>query len=617
MNNKKTNGQQEICMEDSKKPENGTEKDIRDQKEQPNSGEKNIRLRFYNYQYWVGLIGVLFIGLVLVFISHSNYGSSVILKSQILSELLSQLGIATIVAAITYVAYQKIVKSKTEDLVVDTTKDIKAKIDRDTEELSDHIKEINKGSLILQGASAPEVGIVAIYKDRHQGLKDVYREINENNEVSLMGIGLRDFFTTSKKGRKDTSKFDFSIEKYLDKGKNNLEVLLLNPYSDYAQIRAAKENGIVAFDNFEDFKSATLYSSVDRTLKFIDKRRRCEIKKEKNDKWEKNNIDVKLYKSINPIFMVITKEYVYVEHYHLGMDKGVGGGTSPLLKMDRKSKLANNYVNHFKHIFDNQSQSVKEVFEEGIYGVDYNIKSSQLINLFMKGICPTFIKRISFLLRASNQIDICGVSLRDFLHPYGNLDELLIKEIRDKKKDKAKKNIRILLLDPFSPAGQLRSRREELIDEIDNEVVVRGELYHDVCRSLQNFDRITRRYSSFLNIEIKLYNLAPTSFLFLTENSVICRQYHYGVKELEKFRGTSFEKDTVFRENPIPLFEYKNRVMKKDIEKEEDKESVYSAYEEFKDHFEFIWNTENLTIDKEEWAKKYFVNVNHRSFEKV
>ena len=215
--------------------------------------------------------------------------------------------------------------------------------------------------------------MVEIFADRRYALKSIYSEIQKESNIKLMGIALRDFFSTSKKGHVAGEDRKFSINSYLDEGNKKVEVLLLNPYSEYAQIRAAREDG-KEYNDFINYENSTLFKDVNLSLTFLEDKIQ-KLKKNNNNK----TIKVKMYRSINPIFIVITSKYVYVEHYNLGIEGEIGGGESPVIKFLKESDLAKNYIQHFEYIFTKQSQNPEEIKINGLYGAFYNIKESKLI----------------------------------------------------------------------------------------------------------------------------------------------------------------------------------------------------------------------------------------------
>ena len=566
----------------------------------------------------LGTLFVLTIGILLIITSLGVIDES----KSLLKDSLLQLGLAIIVATVTYYAYQVFIKYKSEDIFkknIDNAftssvdlidKKVDASTDKNKElfdNVNDNIQNVNininsikertqllqkelgqlyQYNAILEGAKSEMVGMVEIFTDRNLALGSIYSEIKEEKEVKLMGIALSDFFSTKRKGQVAGEYDEFSINSYLDKGDKTIKVLLLNPYSEYAQIRAAREDGKEAYNEFINYHNSTLFRDVNRSLTFIEDKIKDLEKQDISTK-----ITVKLYKSTNPIFLVITSKYVYYEHYNLGIKGEIGGGSSPVIKLRIDSTLAKDYISHFTFIFDSQSQEPDDIKIRGLYGAYYNIRESKLINLFTKRDCPTLDKRIRWLINAQQDIDICGISLRDFLHPNGIFDQVF-KDLR-LIKSRESKMIRVLLLDPFSESGQLRSRREQAGDKEEAEGMIRGNLFQDIIRSLRHHSELEKAYRN-IKIEVKLYSAAPSCFIFRTNESIILEQYHFGTKKEDFQQDPKLSEETSYVARKIPISEYSADCI---------------MYQELSGHFNFIYKTSSIAIPKEKWAENYKIDL--------
>jgi len=249
------------------------------------------------------------------------------------------------------------------------------------------------------------------------------------------------------------------------------------------------------------------------------------------------------------------------------------------------------YKDHFDFVFDEQSVIPETIYKKGIYGVNYIINDCRLINIFYKRNCDEMITRINSLFETENKIGILGISLRDFFHPDSKFDEVL-KSLNKEQKKQLK--IRVLILDPFSKQGQIRSKREQgVFDEYHDNEFIRGHLYDDVKRSLKHHTELVKQG---FNIEIKLYDASPSCFMFLTNKSLIIEQYHYGAMESQEETNSKDKKDvkstTVGRK--IPVFEYSNES---------------NMYIELQGHFRFIWEEQFLSKTKEQWAEQHNLNI--------
>lgn len=557
-----------------------------EEKKMPNKKDESTS-RLANFTQILGTLLALVIGTLLIVLSKNP----TIENHTLLKDSLLQLGIAFVVATVTYYAYQIVIRYRTEDFFKNIIGESYRTVGESYRTIEDNIKNLNNEleklyqyNTILEGAKSEKVGMVEIFADRHYALKSIYSEIQKESDIKLMGIALRDFFSTSKKGHVAGEDGKFSINSYLDAGKKKVEVLLLNPYSEYAQIRAAREDG-KEYNDFINYKNSTLFKDVNLTLTFLE---------DKIQELKDNNnitIKVKMYRSINPIFIVITSKYVYVEHYNLGIEGEIGGGKSPVIKFLKESDLAKNYIQHFEYISTKQSQDPEEIKINGLYGAFYNIKESKLINLFTKRDCPTLDKRIRFLIKKEDKIDICGISLRDFLHPNGILDQVF-RDLKQRDKE-IKKIIRVLLLDPFSEPGQMRSKREQGLDIDKVNGIIKGNLFQDIIRSLRHHSEQKKVYEN-ISIEIKLYSVAPSCFIFKTNESLITEQYHFGAKNKDLQQNENSLEESTFVARRIPISEYSNDC---------------SMYDELTGHFDFIWESTTNSENKEKWADKNKIDL--------
>lgn len=128
------------------------------------------------------------------------------------------------------------------------------------------------------------------------------------------------------------------------------------------------------------------------------------------------------------------------------------------------------------------------------------------------------------------QIDIAGISLRDFLRTDGRLWEVwdsILQRLRDEELREAHNSqrlrIKLLLLDPLSAEGRFRYRVEERI-------VVDPDKPYDIDQALREIQRVRRsiyhdKPQDFL--QVRLYGHCPFSFMFLTDGAAFVEQYYY------------------------------------------------------------------------------------------
>ena len=120
------------------------------------------------------------------------------------------------------------------------------------------------------------------------------------------------------------------------------------------------------------------------------------------------------------------------------------------------------------------------------------------------------------------QIDIVGISLRDFLRTDGRMWEVwdsILQRLRDEELREAHNSqrlrIKLLLLDPLSAEGRFRYRVEERI-------VVDPDKPYDIDQALREIQRVKRsiyhdKPQDFL--QARLYGHCPFSFMFLTDGA--------------------------------------------------------------------------------------------------
>ena len=180
--------------------------------------------RLANFTQILGTLLALVIGTLLIVLSKNPS----IENHTLLKDSLLQLGIAFVVATVTYYAFQIVIRYKTEDFFEKTiggqyrkTGEYYRKIGESYSKIEDDIKNLNNEleklyqyNTILEGARSEKVGMVEIFADRHYALKSIYSEIQKESDIKLMGIALRDFFSTSKKGHVAGEDVKFSINSY-------------------------------------------------------------------------------------------------------------------------------------------------------------------------------------------------------------------------------------------------------------------------------------------------------------------------------------------------------------------------------------------------------------------
>jgi hypothetical protein len=168
-----------------------------------------------------------------------------------------------------------------------------------------------------------------------------------------------------------------------------------------------------------------------------------------------------------------------------------------------------------------------------------------------------------------------GISLRDYFqggHHYFNI-------LNKIKEDKMDLKIQALILNPSKGHGQIRSKIEE--GESDMKGEIKKSLFNDIQLAIKTEQYFKEENSNDgLEIEIKLYDQAPSCFLFITSESIIVEQYHLGEMDRSTNKRTQMYK---VLGGKINLIEYKKGS---------------AAYILFDRHFNYLWEH---SISSEKW----------------
>ncbi len=130
----------------------------------------------------------------------------------------------------------------------------------------------------------------------------------------------------------------------------------------------------------------------------------------------------------------------------------------------------------------------------------------------------------------TQQIDILGISLRDFLTGSRSLRDVwfeirkrLEEEKNNNKPNKERLRVRLLVLDPVSNEGTFRHN-------VEKNTMTGGGLLREVPQGVEEVLRSQKGIFNDLNTEflqIKLYEHCPFSFIFITNNELFVEQYCY------------------------------------------------------------------------------------------
>lgn len=162
-----------------------------------------------------------------------------------------------------------------------------------------------------------------------------------------------------------------------------------------------------------------------------------------------------------------------------------------------------------------------------------------------------------------------GISLNEFCRerqgPFLEAWEELVKGIKA-----GTKRARLLLIDPYCHGAVLRSYSETVnsaavSDRLEADVKAATKLLHQIrldlgCRSS--------------DLEVRLYGLAPMTFICRLDSSTFTQNYHFWKSRLAGC--------------PIPVLQYRKRT--------QGPEGV-CIHSELEQHFEFIWRHASIRLD--------------------
>ena len=187
--------------------------------------------------------------------------------------------------------------------------------------------------------NALKISIANIFENRHspeakEALKNVLRETK--GEILLAGVAFPNFFAP------DAEYYNDVLHIKLKDPLISFKILLLNPEGENAQERADLEKEIFTITNIRN------------SITFL------KIMKKKNA--TKAKIDVHLYDFPPMAYLIITKDFMFIEQYHLApsprVDLGCIGGQVPFLQVNSNSKFYRIMKKHFMYIWDNKSAEV-------------------------------------------------------------------------------------------------------------------------------------------------------------------------------------------------------------------------------------------------------------------
>lgn len=224
---------------------------------------------------------------------------------------------------------------------------------------------------------------------------------------------------------------------------------------------------------------------------------------------------------------------------------------------------SNSIVQDVSGAFDDASQ----ILQRQIESIKV-MEESNLIGIFAsrKDAAPA----IRSAMRQSKEVCLMGISLNEFCRddqgPFREAWEELVEDIRN-----GRKKARILLIDPYCHGAILRSFSETVhtagvAERLESDVM-------DVATTLRQL-RVSLGENS-ANLEVRLYRLAPTSFICHLDSITFVQHYHFWRKRVAGC--------------PIPILEYRKRSVG---------HPGLCIHTELGQHFEFVWNQSSIPLDE-------------------
>jgi hypothetical protein len=526
-------------------------------------------------KYTLLLVATVFfiLGVLLLAFSHGNA-----LKSINWDAPAAQVGLGLVLASVTFLVIERQLdeshRRHTENVVAQNTlhinqqlTDVEGRLKTTLNEVNASLKNLQTANQILTGAF--DRGVDRIYARREDGLIDIMKDMSEAKMIWMLGISLHDFFASSGGHFGETGNLIGEIEHSDHK---SMRVLLINPFSEQATIRAEREAD-QEFSEQKPYEKSSLFSDVQHSIQYLSDRiredaalgiirgeladgslneavvedRLQELLKMSEDEFSRLagpeysanegahcHIQARVYNAAPTCFLVITDSHTYIEQYHYGLQKsGVAGGNFPLMRFKTKiprsggaqagnprAEVAAELYGHFDYIWKQRGTAPLTHLTQGHnIGVSKSAWECGLANLFSSRSWAE--ERIKYLLlHETKEIRLIGISLRDYFHAGKGLHTAIV-EASDRV------SVRALILDPYSDQGRYRSEREEPGVNTSG-----GNLFSEVKTSIRTVERLQMQGKQGLKMDARLYFGSPSCFAVLTSESLIVEQYHYGRSEL-------------------------------------------------------------------------------------
>lgn len=452
-------------------------------------------------------------------------------------------------------------------------------------------RALSQGSASLEALR--HAGVVRTYSNRGEASPDIFHDLSQPavTEIYLMGISLNDFVRDDNRTeglhRAWLRISDLVLGRAASSHPLDIRVLLIDPFCLGAKIRSfgeAKEPGS-AVDRLRSDVEMTASSFTALADYARDHSTQTGV-----------SFDFRLYRLPPHLFICSTNDYTYTQPYHFWLKRDVE--PAPVHRFDNQSSLHVGILDHFHMVWNYASVHPSELLQGNSIGIETGSYESGAVNIFTHN-DPTIGRvRIEWLLKkAVSRVDLQGFSLRQFLHPAGDLRPCIEESLRRGVR------ARVLLLDPDSEQAFYRSYREYLI--YDPEAV--NGLAFDEYRQKERLHRESRLYRETLDsireasrlgdaaggaIEAKLYASSPSAFILLVDDAAMVEQYHYG-KILRDTSSTLLGKD-------MPLVEYSST-----LSPVFERANATTPFRLLQDHFDFAFSAAKPMLDR---ARKSMLN---------
>lgn len=440
--------------------------------------------------------------------------------------------------------------------------------------------------------------VTNVYQHRRDSAIDMTNDIERGiTHLELMGISLNDFVRTGSPLHDVWER----IREILDNSTNHdemkikIRVLILHPDCLGAELRSIAEHR----------KGSTIAGRLRQDVKSTAGHLQ-EI--ERKTKTNSYIFEARLYTVTPSLFLYRTDFASYVQQYYFWRSRSKQAEV-PLFRYGKTQPEENRSIHeqmgdHFDWIWQNSSISLTEFLEGNQTGRDKGLIRAKCNNVYNS--TASCKKRMLWLLENANyQVKLIGISLKSFFNePFYEV----LQQIADKGN---LKTFQILIIDRDSRQAKFRSYREYLLcgkscdtgitydDYRKKSLHPESDLYRDTEASLRKFDD---RFAGRQNIEVRIYDCAPSCFALIVDDNAMVEQYHYGKSRSSVDERRILGKDMpvyeyieeplfcIERESNIGIFPAEDKEQRRDLEGRK-------PYELIVDHFNHIWNHYSREFD--------------------